>query len=150
MPQILVHLFADYVMQSDWMAMNKSKKSFPCLVHVLLYTSCFLLLTTSWKALLVIGGTHFLIDRFPIIVKSIIWLKNHMNPTFQYVPFEKCNTTGYYDNVLNEATGLDRDLWAKQEINGFGPRLNYVTLWLYIITDNFLHLTINYLALTYL
>jgi hypothetical protein len=147
MPQLLVHIFADYFTQSDYQAMNKSKKTIPCLIHVLLYTSCFLLLTTSWKALLVIGGTHFIIDRFPIIVRRIIWVKNHINPSFSYVPFEKCRMTGYYDNVENEIYQLNP---TSESINGYIPRLNYVTLWLFIISDNFLHLTINFLALTYL
>jgi hypothetical protein len=147
MTQLLAHIFGDYIMQSDWMAMNKSKRTWPCLVHILLYTSVFLLLTTSWKALLVIGGVHFILDRFPIIIRRLIWLKNHMGPSGKYVPFEACSVTGYYDNVLNEVTG---QAYGSANVNGFTPRLNYVTVWLYIITDNFLHLLTNYLALTYL
>jgi len=147
MEQILCHVFGDYILQSDWMALNKNKRTFPCLVHVLLYTAVFLFLTTSWKALLVIGAVHFLLDRFPIIIKRLIWFKNHLGPTMKYVPFVRCNVTGYYDNVMNEVTGADR---TKEKINGYEPRLNYVTVWLYIITDNFLHLLTNYLALKYL
>lgn len=147
MEQLLCHIFADYALQSDWQAMNKSKRTLPCLVHVLLYTSVFLLLTTSWKALLVIGGVHFILDRFPVIIRRIIWLKNHIGPTGKFVPFERCSVTGYYDNILNEVQGKPYDIVP---INGFEPRLNYVTIWLYIVTDNFLHLLTNYLALTYL
>jgi len=144
MTQILVHLWGDFVLQSDWMALNKSKRSFNCLIHVLIYTSFFLLLTTSWKALLVIGGTHFLIDRFPIIVKRLIWLKNHLNPQFSYVPFKYCNITGYFDDLTNAKT-------PKKEIKQYGtPRLFSVTIWLCIITDNLFHLTINYFAIKYL
>jgi hypothetical protein len=147
MPQLLCHIWGDFILQSDWMAMNKSKRSLPCLVHVLIYTSCFLLLTLSWKALLVIGATHFILDRWHTPLKRLIWLKNHAGPGFKFVPFKKCEATGYYDNLLNEV------LWkpyTREEINGFGPRLNFITIWLYIVTDNCLHLTINYLALTYL
>ncbi len=147
MQQLLVHLLGDFVLQSDWMAMNKSKRSWPCLVHVLIYTSCFLLLTFSWKALLVIGVTHFLIDRFHMPLRRLIWLKNHLGPGLKFVPFEKCKWTGYYDNLDAEAFHKS---YTDEVINGFGPRLNYVTLWLYIITDNFLHLSINFLALKYL
>ena len=141
MEQLLCHVFADYVIQSDWMALNKSKRSWPCLVHVLLYTSVFLLLTTSWKALAVIGVTHFLLDRFPVIVQRLIWFKNHFGPGGKYVPFEHCKVTGYYDH-FSSPSNID--------MNGYSQRLSYITIWLYIITDNFLHLTINYLAIKYL
>lgn len=147
MEQLFAHIFGDYILQSDWMAMNKSKRSLPCLVHVLLYTSVFLLLTTSWKALLVIGVTHFVLDRFPIIIRRMIWLKNHVGPGLKFVPFNKCEATGYYDNILNEVTGKP---YTNETVNGYGPRLNYITIWLYIITDNFLHLLTNYLAIKYL
>lgn len=140
MEQLLTHIFGDYILQSDWMAMNKNKQSLPCLVHVIIYTSVFLLLTTSWKALLIIGGTHFILDRFPVIVRRLIWVKNHIGPGFKFVPFNLCNVTGYYDGFGNN---------SNVQINGYSQRLNYVTIWLYIITDNFLHLSINYLALKY-
>ena len=147
MEQLLCHLFADYFTQSDWMALNKSKRTWPCLIHVLLYTSVFLLLTTSWKALLVIGLTHFILDRWPIILKRLIWLKNHMGPGLRFVPFSKCSIKGYYDNIQNE---VREQFHTRVPINGYSPRLNYVTIWLYIITDNFFHLLINYMALKYL
>lgn len=41
MPQLLAHLFGDYILQSDWMANNKTKWSWPALVHALLYSLCF-------------------------------------------------------------------------------------------------------------
>lgn len=148
MQQILCHLFADYFTQSDWMALNKSKRTLPCLVHVLLYTSVFLFVTTSWKALLVIGGTHFIIDRFPIIIKRLIWWKNHLSPDFSYPPFEHCDTTGYYDdspyNTKNYTYFSNETRWFQS------PRHFYITIWLYIITDNLAHLAINYFALKYL
>jgi hypothetical protein len=166
MEQLLVHIFGDYLTQSDYCAMNKSKRTLPCLIHVILYTLCFLVLTTSWKALLVIGGTHFILDRWPVIIKRLIWFKNHLGPHFVYPPFEKCGVTGYYDNIAHEAAGAPKNEEFVQEVYisdgpssmGTGhatqikyqPRLNYITMWLYIITDNFLHLTINYFALRYL
>jgi hypothetical protein len=147
MEQLLTHIFGDFVLQSDYLAMNKAKHSWPCFIHVCIYTSCFLMLTLSWKALLVIGVTHFLIDRFHTPLCRFIWFKNHMGPGLKYVQFEKCKWTGYYDNLNAEASGV---AYTNENINGFTPRLNYVTLWLYIVTDNFLHLTINFLALKYL
>lgn len=161
MEQLLCHILGDFLFQSDWMAMNKSKRSIPCLVHVLIYTSVFLLFTTSWKALLVIGGVHFILDRFPIIIRRLIWIKNHVGPTLKYPKFTQCNSTGYYDdspyntdtrNKFMEggpspAISTGRSL---QTLSGITRRHFFITIWLYIITDNFLHLLTNYLALKYL
>lgn len=147
MEQLLAHIFGDYIFQSDYQALNKSKRSFPCLLHVLIYTSVFLLITTSWKALLVIGGVHFILDRWHFIIRRLIWCKNHIGPNFKFVPFDKCNVTGYYDNIMNEVTNKP---FTNEIINGYGPRLNYITIWLYIVTDNALHLLTNYMAIKYL
>ena len=139
------HLVPDFWLQSDWMALNKSKKTLNCLVHCLIYTACFLLLTTSWKALLFIGITHFILDRWPIIIKRMIWWKNHF-PTMEYPQFSYCDTTGYYDdspyNTKKPSTTITK--WGR-----FGaPRHFFITMWLYIISDNTLHLIFNYIALT--
>jgi hypothetical protein len=70
-----------------------------------------------------------------------------LGPGLKYVPYSKCGITGMYDNILNE---VEHKPYVTELINGYGPRLNYVTVWIYIITDNFLHLSINFLALKYL
>lgn len=41
MTQLLAHLVGCFVIQSDWMANNKTKSSWPCLLHCLLYALCF-------------------------------------------------------------------------------------------------------------
>lgn len=148
MEQLLCHLTGDFLLQPSWCALNKSKRFIPCLVHILIYTSVFLLLTTSWKALLVIGGTHFILDRYHVILKTLIWWREHLNPSFSYVPKELCQFTGYFDNIGNDIDSVKFPI-----INTSGEhtaRLNYVSVWLYIITDNYFHLLINFLALKYL
>lgn len=151
MEQLLAHVFGDYFLQTDWMALNKSKKSFNCLVHVLIYTSCFLFLTVSWKALLVIGATHFILDRYHVVLRRLIWWKNHF--PVGYPPFQYCDSTGYYDDSpyntkpFANLNAIDKHLME----NWYGkPRHFFITIWIYIILDNFLHLTINYFALKYL
>lgn len=148
MSQLLVHIFGDYVMQSDWMALNKSKKTLPCLVHVLIYTACFLLLTMSWKALLVIGATHFILDRWHTPMKRFIWLRGHLNPHLDYPEYGKCDTTGYYDDSIFNSVKATSGDGSTERFHK--PRIFPISIWLYIIHDNFVHLTINYLALTYL
>src|SRR5207302_6518413 len=42
MSQLLCHLWGDYILQSDWMAKDKSIWWFPCLLHVAFYSTTFL------------------------------------------------------------------------------------------------------------
>jgi hypothetical protein len=128
--QLLCHLVGDYFLQSDWMALNKNKRTFPCLVHVILYTLPFLIITTDPDALFWIAFTHFLLDRWSL-TKYIIWAKNFMNPTFSYHPFDKCCVTGYYDDWFNDP--------SEPEV-----RKKFITTWLYIISDNTIHFILNY------
>lgn len=106
MTQLLAHLFGDYILQSEWMAVNKSKRTWPAFVHALLYSLCFVPLCWHvtvwtaqvenidgffiermwgtaarfhWLALLVIFSTHFLIDRFRL-ARYVVWAKNWMGP----------------------------------------------------------------------
>ena len=149
MEQLLCHVFGDYVCQSDWMALNKDKKSFPCLVHVLIYTFCFwLFLTHSWLALVVIGGTHFLLDRWHTPLQRFIWLRGHLNPKLDYPEYGKCSTTGYYDDSPYNKIKFTSGDGSTERFHK--PRIFPVSIWLYIIHDNFLHLFINYMALKYL
>jgi len=142
--QLLFHWIGDYLLQSDWMALNKTKKDIPCYIHCFLYTLPFWLLTSEgWNTWLLgslsfIFWSHFIIDRFSL-VKYLIYFKNHINPSFSYKPWKYCNTTGYFDNL------------KQLPIIGYADiRPGYITIWLYIITDNGLHLICNYLALKYL
>lgn len=65
---LIAHLIGDYLLQNDWMAQNKKKRTWPCMVHVLLYTAAVGVLTLwPWWALLVVAATHFIQDRTNII-----------------------------------------------------------------------------------
>jgi len=152
MEQILCHIFGDYFLQSDWMALNKSKKTYPCLVHCLFYTLPFILLTQEWQALLIIFSSHFVLDRWHFILKRLIWFKNHFGPTMKYPPYSYCDSTGYFDD--SPYNTLDwKDLPPhpfNESIPVYGkPRHFFITIWLYIVTDNLFHLTINYFAIKY-
>jgi hypothetical protein len=144
--QIICHAVGDYILQSSWMSEYKRYRSFPCLVHVTLYTLPFLLVTHSWPALGVILVTHFLIDRFGL-ARYLVWLKNHLAPPFsinldpkdpEYLacerltpPWKECQQTGYHDQSLSPAP-----IWMRT--------------WLMIFADNILHVVINGVAITYL
>jgi hypothetical protein len=138
MEQLLSHLFGDYVAQSTWMALNKNKASWPCLIHCLLYTACFLPLGLSWAALAVIFASHFIIDRFGL-ARYVVWIKEQMAPW--HIPLLYCDKTGYYDK---EDTSPGCPEWEAAE------RPVWLRVWLVIVADNTLHLAINYFAIKYL
>lgn len=123
---IVAHLVGDYLLQSDWMAAMKRPARLPALAHALAYTVPFVLLTQSPLALLLIGGSHFVIDHWGL-ARYVVWLKNRLAPRSWWHLWRDCNVTGYHKA---------RDAW--------------LVTWLYIIADNTLHLIANGLAITYL
>lgn len=59
------HLVGDYLLQNDWMALNKKKNSLICLLHAFLWTLAVCAFAEWWypRAFLVLLITHFLQDR---------------------------------------------------------------------------------------
>lgn len=121
--QVMLHALGDYVIQSDWMAQQKTKSSIPAAAHAFSYTLGFLALTRSPKKLFLIGFTHFLIDRFRL-ARYVCWGKNQLTPKEFRYPWKEAKGTGYKDS---------------------SPP--FLSVWLMIIADNFLHVLINALVL---
>lgn len=124
---ILAHLAGDYLLQTDWMAQEKVRRWWPAIVHGVVYTLPYALITQSPWALLVIGGTHIVIDRFRL-AKHITWAKNQIAPkTYRY---------SWVEAKANAGFSKDTPVW--------------LATWLMIIVDNGIHLAINALAILYL
>lgn len=138
--QLLAHAIGDYLLQSHWMATEKTKASRAALLHVLAYSMPFLFFMPSTAAWLFIVGTHFVIDRWRL-ARYVVWLKNLMAPseleedeegerppTEKWrLPWKDCSKTGYPS---------DTPPW--------------LATWLLIFADNILHLICNGIALKYL
>lgn len=116
---VLAHMIGDYLLQSDWMAVEKTKRWLPAILHGLTYTIPFLFLTHNIWALLLIASTHIIIDRYRL-AKRLVWIKNFLAPRSWWRPWKDCDQTGYPN---------DRPIW--------------MTTWLLIIADNVLHIAIN-------
>ncbi|RJL23938.1 DUF3307 domain-containing protein [Bailinhaonella thermotolerans] len=116
----LAHLVGDYVLQSEWMATQKFRRWWPAIVHGLMYSLPFLLITQSPWALLVIGGTHAVLDHYRV-AKHVIRVKNNLLAPPSY---------------RREQAGA--------------PEPPPTPEWLVIVVDNTMHLVINYAALTWL
>ncbi len=121
--QLVAHAVGDYILQSDWMASEKTKRSIAAAAHVFAYGLPFLLLSPSPLAMMVIAGSHFLIDRFRL-ARYVVWAKNWLGPNR---PWSECVATGY---------PAERPVW--------------LATWLLIIADNVLHVLINAAALRWL
>lgn len=122
--QLVAHAVGDYILQSDWMATEKTKQNVAAAAHAFTYTLPFLFITRSPAALATIMGTHFVIDRWRL-ARYVVWLKNRMGPNDD--PWEECVATGFHES---------RPVW--------------LTVWLLIITDNVIHVMINGIAIRYL
>ena len=122
--QLLAHAVGDYVLQSDWMAREKTSRLAVAIVHALAYSLPFLLLRPSLAAWLVIVATHAVIDRWRL-ARFVVWAKEWIAPTCP-PPFAEC-PTGY---------PADKPAW--------------LAVWLLIIADNTMHVAINGAALRYL
>lgn len=74
MDWLIGHLIGDYLLQNDWMALNKKRSSFACGVHCLLWTLAVMAcaLWPLWTFVPLFIG-HFVQDRTNIVV----WLMNH-------------------------------------------------------------------------
>ena len=73
--QVLCHVIGDYFTQSDWQANNKYTKKWVALLHAVLYTLPFLVLTQSPAALAVICLSHAIIDHYKL-ANYVAWAKN--------------------------------------------------------------------------
>ena len=126
--QLLCHLFGDYILQSSWMANNKVKAWFPAIVHACTYfVPFFIILHPSWKAALVMVGTHAIIDRFRL-AKYVSFASQYLAPPSEWRSWAECGANAGY----------------RKETPPF------LAVWLMIITDNAIHLAINYWALAHL
>lgn len=126
------HLIGDYVLQSHIMAVRKTSSWKWALIHALFYGIPFagLLLfvtpdlTKKLIALVIIIGTHAVIDRYRL---AVYWCKFY-------------GAAGY------------PGLWWRyfpgpEEV--FEPPRAFLQVWLIILVDNTMHLCINALALWY-
>lgn len=138
--QLLAHAIGDYILQSDWMATEKTKRSVAALAHVLTYGLPFLLLRPSWAAMTVIVGTHFIIDRWRL-ARFVVWAKNWLGARQFHVDAQSPSGKAWKINPT----------WTECASTGYPPdRPAWLAVWLLIIADNIMHVTINGLALKYL
>jgi hypothetical protein len=115
--QLLAHAVGDYVLQSDWMAINKTRSTVAALAHALMYSLPFLLLSPTLRGLLIIALSHYVIDRWRL-ARYVCMVRNRLAPP-------RASRTASQDRE----DVVDRPPW--------------ITSWLVIIVDNTIHVLIN-------
>ena len=95
---IAMHWVADFVLQSDWQAKNKSKDNLALLLHVTTYTVClavfgfvFLPLDSSTIKLWVLanGIVHVGVDYVTSRINTYLWSKGKVHEFFVSVGFDQ-------------------------------------------------------------
>lgn len=120
MTPLLAHLIGDFVLQTDHMAERKTEANAPAAAHAVSYALPFFALTRRWQPLVVIAGTHFLIDRYRL-ARHITWARNQAAP--------KAWRPGH----TSTGSGPDKPVWAATGV--------------LILVDNTMHGVINRWAL---
>jgi hypothetical protein len=130
----LGHLVGDYLLQTEWMAMNKSKNTYKgwlaALIHCLIYTFAVCLL--MWNAqpiwILAVFLSHFPIDKFGLGEKYMKYVKGS-------------SLRDYIDSVNNTytRTWIDSGDGERMLTGGFRA-------FVYAVTDNTMHLVLMYCA----
>lgn len=117
MKSLLAHLVGDYILQTQYEAVEKTKRWLPAATHAAKYTAAFLPLTRNPKALAVIGGTHMVLDHYRL-AKHVNWARNQLAPK------------------AYRAVGLENMGSPKEVSQGLAMALMF-------ITDNTIHMLIN-------
>ena len=124
MEQLLAHLVGDYILQTSHMAEKKIQSMAVAIFHAFVYSLPFLLITQSPAALAVIFGTHTIIDRYRLAA----YVARFKNMAGDPKHWQKYATyTGYREETPN-----------------------WLAVWLVIVTDNTIHLLVNFFAIKYL
>lgn len=173
---IVCHLIGDYLLQSDWMAQNKTKNDLPAMVHAVLYTMPFWLfgmvgllpLRGTILVIPVILWTHFAIDRWRL-ARYVVWAKNWLAPKCRWYYYKFRDGFEWWMpelrwGQLSESPHARRTDYVqyREEMRRTQPWENckgtgypqdvppWLSTWLMIIADNTIHLLIAGLAITYL
>lgn len=118
---LLAHCLGDYVLQTHYQAQTKTQRWGPALAHAASYTAAHaVLVTRSPLSLLVIGGSHAVIDRYRL-ARHVCWLKNQFAPEDYRPPL--FTATGYPEGTPD-----------------------WLAVWLMIAADNTIHLLVNALV----
>jgi hypothetical protein len=149
----------DYVLQSDEVANEKTKRTSAALLHVALYGLSFWLLTgASWKAMVFVVGSHFVIDRWRL-ARHVGWAKNWLGPNAmrwllgqrtRAVLLKAENDLGEKIQVKSYEPMPRPSPWKECQVTGYSAeKPPFMAVWLMIIVDQCFHIACNAMAMQY-
>lgn len=154
---LIAHAIGDYIIQSDYMAQQKTSKNLPAFLHAFTYTIPFLFLTQNPLALAFIMITHFIIDRWRL-ARYVCWIKNFIQPKTIVIgkhfmlANRRVNVDNSWENIAGVKDTLSRNhKWEDCNVTGYHKdRPPWLAFWLLIITDNLMHIICNAITLNIL
>jgi hypothetical protein len=84
---LVVHYIADFLLQTDWQAQNKSKNWQALIHHVCTYAPCFLWWGVPFVAVTLV--THFITDAITSRITSRLWAKKQVHWFFAVIGFDQ-------------------------------------------------------------
>ena len=100
---LATHFVGDFILQSDWMALNKSKNLRALVAHVLIYSLCFLPFGVIFAMITFL--THLITDAATSQITSKLW----------FIELDEQYDTGRRDGVY----------FARHEARVFGDRRHW-------------------------
>jgi len=133
---LLGHLAGDYLLQNEWMAMNKSKNTgegwLAAFVHCFIYTwvICLFTWTFDWYWFVAVFCSHFFIDKFKLAEYYMHYIKGK----------------GMKDYVAKDNIKSTEKTWEKPNLNRYDMLEGGFTSLVYSVTDNTMHLILMFFA----
>jgi len=84
---VWVHFVSDFVLQTDYVAKNKSKSNLVLLQHVVIYSIPFLYF--GWMFALINLVLHFLVDFVTSRITAKLWANNKVHYFFITIGFDQ-------------------------------------------------------------
>lgn len=84
---IWIHFLADFVMQTNEMAQNKSTSLRWLTIHICVYTTFFV--AFGWQFALINGAAHWIVDFFTSKATSYLWKKKEVHYFFVVIGFDQ-------------------------------------------------------------
>lgn len=84
---LVLHFVSDFLLQSDWMAQNKSSSNKALGLHVLLYSIPFIIISPIFA--LINGVAHFITDYVTSRITKNLWEKKEVHWFFAVIGLDQ-------------------------------------------------------------
>lgn len=84
---LTLHFLSDFILQSNWMAQNKSSSNKALGLHIFIYSVPFLLI--GWKYAILNGVFHFITDYITSRITKKLWSKGDVHNFFVIIGLDQ-------------------------------------------------------------